>query len=107
MRSWAVADLPKGAVAVDEKVAYSWGRCEHVEDVAHIHTIDCLWVWHDCDQTLGAETVAPGQRFGWRPAGVSAHTLISIEPLHLEASVYWPDCCGMHGFIRDGRWVSA
>ncbi|WP_019137641.1 hypothetical protein [Cellulomonas massiliensis] len=45
-----------------------------------------------------------GQYRYWMPAGVGAHDLIQREQLYIEASVYWPDCCGMHGFIRDGRW---
>ena len=34
------------------------------------------------------------------------HTLHSRDPLHVEASVLCPDC-GDHGWIRDGKWVSA
>lgn len=36
--------------------------------------------------------------------------VVSLDPLHLEPSIYMnPDKggCGLHGFIRDGRWVSA
>lgn len=31
--------------------------------------------------------------------------LVSLEPLHVEPSIRCD--CGDHGFIRDGRWVSA
>jgi len=65
----------------------------------------CLWVWHDCDLILGPESIAPGARFGWRPSGVAAHTLVQVEPLTITASVYWPDCCGKHGFITNGSYA--
>lgn len=70
-----------------------------------------LVVWHWCEHRLwagraGYDEDPAGYRF-WAPAGVGAHDLISVDPLHLEASVYWPDCCGLHGFIRDGRWADA
>jgi len=90
------------AVVIHPRIAVEW-----ICDLDHEHVIECLWVWHDCDQVLGAESIAPGSTFGWRPAGVGAHDLISVEPLHIEASVYWPECCGMHGWIRDGQWVDA
>lgn len=93
------------AVDLGHGVAYSWSRCgQGAQHPDQPHTIDCLWVWHNCQQRLGADTVAPGDTFGWRPSGVSAHTLVSIDPLTITASVYWPECCGMHGFITDGRY---
>lgn len=107
-RAWATHDLPKFAVDLGGGVAYSW-TChdpEGNEGVGHVHTIDCLWVWHDCGQILGPDTIAPGAEFGWRPAGVRAHTLVQIDPLTITASVYWPDCCGMHGFITNGAYTA-
>ena len=32
-------------------------------------------------------------------------TVISFDPLHVEPSILCD--CGDHGFIRDGRWVTA
>ena len=32
--------------------------------------------------------------------------LVSREPLTMEPSVAY-ECCGLHGFVRDGRWVPA
>lgn len=62
--------------------------------------------WHWCI-TLAA---APAERTvhgnGWAASGTSGHTLVSREPLHLEPSLLW-QCCGLHGFVRDGKWVSA
>jgi hypothetical protein len=94
-------DLPPSAHQIDPLIAYHW-TCD--ED--HVHTIDCLYVWHYCRDVLGPNTVAPGEEFGWRPAGVGAHTLVQQEPLTITASVYWPECCGLHGFITEGKWVS-
>jgi hypothetical protein len=89
-------------------VRYEWKRCEVVGHApGEPHTIHCLWVWHDCQQILGPDTVAPGLRKGWSATGVGLHDLIAVEPLHIEASVYWPACCGMHGFIRNGSWRPA
>lgn len=108
MRSTYLPGLPAEAVKVGERVAYSFGRCAfEPSDPHHVHTIDCVWVWHDCTVALGPESVAPGAAFGWRPTGVGAHTLVQLLPLTLTASVYWPDCCGLHGFITEGRWSDA
>lgn len=96
--------LPKAAHMLKgtTKVAYSWVCHEE-----HEHEITCLWIWHDCAMILGEGTVAPGEAYGWRPTGVRTHTWVSAEPVHIEPSVYWPECCGLHGFVRDGEWISA
>lgn len=103
MSPWR-ASAPKNATDLGGGVAFSW-MCAATGDGTHEHTIECLWVWHDCQQILGADSIAPGARFGWRPVGVAAHTLVQIDPLTITASVYWPDCCGMHGFITEGRYL--
>lgn len=98
-----------------DKVAFSWSRPGNLTEQqadAHVQTIDDLIVWHDCDKHLWYDDPEKNHDLipdyvGWHPAGVGKHDLISVDPLHIEASVYWPNCCGMHGFIRDGRWVSA
>lgn len=112
MGAWQTV-IPKFATALSVDVVYSWTCFDPEGDndqglppSDHVHDITCLWVWHDCGQILGPDSVAPGERFGWRPSGVAAHTLVQIDPLTITASVYWPDCCGMHGFITDGRYVS-
>lgn len=88
---------------VGEKVAYSW-TC----GLEHVHTIDCLWVWHDCDLSRRpTDDHWTSVYKGWKPSGVGLHTLVNIDPLHIEASVYWPDCCGLHGWIRNGTWIDA
>jgi hypothetical protein len=35
------------------------------------------------------------------------HRLVSEEPLTIKPSVLCPIGCGDHGYIRDGRWVTA
>lgn len=45
-----------------------------------------------------------------REAGRPVWQVHSLEPLHLEPSILMsPDKggCGLHGWIRDGRWVGA
>lgn len=56
--------------------------------------IEAILVWHWC---------VANQRYVGQHVG--KHTLVSLEPLHLEPSLLW-NCCGKHGFIRDGRWTS-
>lgn len=91
---------------LSEDVAYSW-TCGLKDDPDHTHVIECLWVWHDCDLNLNPVPDHWTHRYkGWQPTNVSLHDLISVDPLHIEASVYWTACCGMHGWIREGKWVS-
>lgn len=41
----------------------------------------------------------------WQAAGTGLHTVVSRDPWHLEASLLASWCCGLHGFIREGRWI--
>lgn len=34
------------------------------------------------------------------------HEVLSTDPLHIEASILCSDC-GIHGWVRGGRWVDA
>lgn len=101
---WAFMDRDTHVYLLGDRVAYSF-TCS---DVPHEHSIECLWIWHDCTMELDPERAARAVRvddaIGWCPTGVGLHTLIEIDPLHIEASVYWPACCGLHGFIRNGAW---
>lgn len=99
MESWQT-HIPKAGIDIGPGVAYSFGRCQ---DVLHtIHTKECIWIWHDCQEVLGPDSVAPGATFGWRPSGIDGHELESLEPLTVSPSVYWPGCCDKHGFITNG-----
>lgn len=62
-----------------------------------------FWHWCSAAAALPAELTVSG---GWRTAGTPAHTLVSRDPLHLEPSLLWT-CCGMHGWVRAGRWDAA
>lgn len=43
----------------------------------------------------------------WQCSRCALHDVISVDPLHLEPSLACEDGCPSHGWIRDGRWVSA
>jgi hypothetical protein len=57
------------------------------------------WFWHWCPAGANGN----GR---WEAQATTEHTLVSREPLHMEPSRLWP-CCGTHGFVRGGEWVSA
>ncbi len=42
----------------------------------------------------------------WHGQGTAAHMVESTEPLDMSPSLLW-DCCGLHGFVKDGKWVLA
>ena len=92
-----------------DKVAYWWVTILEVPDEPK--TIEHLMVWHDCDKSVWLKDPEKNhdiarQHIGWHPANVGAHDFVSADPLHIEPSIYWPSCCGLHGYIRDGKWVS-
>ncbi|WP_406365313.1 hypothetical protein [Streptomyces sp. NBC_00645] len=62
-----------------------------------------LWHWCAALANVPEEHTVTGP---WVAAGTGAHTLVSREPLHLEPSLLW-NCCGLHGFVRDGAWIPA
>lgn len=100
---------PVQVFMLSDDVAYCWTSITGEPDEPR--TINHLMVWHNCTHSIWRTDPTKSQGLidqydGWQPTGVGAHDLITAEPLHIEASVYWPDCCGMHGFIRDGQWVS-
>jgi len=107
---------PPGMVIAGSRVAYQWVDGEPAE--RHRGTAPVgrsLLVWHWCDRSVWrakaiAEGRVPVEEYltpEWCPSGAGAHDLLAAEPLHLEPSVYWPTCCGLHGWIRDGRWTDA
>jgi hypothetical protein len=62
--------------------------------------------WHWCKSLEGVPEDRKVHKGCWVAAGTSAHTLVSREPLHLEPSLLW-NCCGLHGFVRNGKWAPA
>jgi hypothetical protein len=49
-----------------------------------------LYLWHTCSSN-------------WKTSVIPDDHIVSRDPLHIEPSIKW-DCCGKHGFIRDGQW---
>ncbi len=41
-----------------------------------------------------------------RPNEPGGHQILSTDPLHIEPSILCTSC-GIHGWVRDGRWVPA
>lgn len=54
--------------------------------------------WHWCRQAK------PAPR--WLGQRTALHEVISTDPWHLEPSLLC-DFCGLHGYIRNGRWTNA
>lgn len=54
--------------------------------------------------------IEPDKKPRWVVGGLPLHDLISRDPWHLEASILCGpgfDGCGLHGFIRGGKWTDA
>jgi hypothetical protein len=62
-----------------------------------------FWHWCAALADVPPERTVSG---GWVAANTEGHTLVSRDPLHLEPSLLWT-CCGLHGWVRDGRWEPA
>lgn len=59
-----------------------------------------ILVWHLC----------PGED-GWVATQIPLHTVPSgtedLTQLTVRDSLFWPDCCGLHGWLTDGVWSGA
>lgn len=106
-------DVPiEGAIKIHPDLCYSMTEVQPGYDT----DLKRILIWHWCTHSVWKKKAREVNYEGWskehvetevwRAAGVSGHTLISLDPLHLEPSLYWPDCCGMHGFLRNGSWES-
>lgn len=102
-RDYLPKELPTNAIDAGGGVGYTWGEGEK--------TLDNLLIWHWCDHHLWREKPGFQEEYmptpGYTPCGAGAHDFIQAEPLHLEPSIYYPGCCGKHGWIRDGKWTDA
>ncbi|MFM9542335.1 hypothetical protein [Streptomyces turgidiscabies] len=78
-----------------EDIYYGW--------LSH-ETNPVFWHWCRALADVPADRTVHGGP--WVAAGTSAHTLVAREPLHLEPSLLWK-CCGLHGWVRDGKWINA
>jgi len=99
----------RGATFLGGDTAITWYKrgdeTEQIYDIMHI-----LW-WHLCDGHLWPHVqrgdVDPGYFPTWVASGIQSHEFHSADPLHTEPSILASDCCGKHGWIRDGKWVEA
>lgn len=80
------------------------------------------WIQVGADNWISRPSTSPnGQRFSWwahrSPVGRNDlgrvvfdephHRLVAEDPIHIEPSLLCAGDCGVHGFIRDGKWVPA
>ena len=85
-----------------------WGLTTTAEQPDKRPMIRRIVVWHWCDKSIirAKPGVDPEQaKPQWIMGGVGKHDLHGVKPLHLEPSLHLPGCCGLHGWIRNGRWV--
>jgi hypothetical protein len=101
----------EGAIKIHPDICYSLLEPDGYYDT----DLKRIVVWHWCTKSKWHENAQKVNYEGWareamvptwRGAGVGAHTLHNMSPLHLEPSLAWSDCCEMHGHIRDGKWES-
>lgn len=91
------AHPPVEAIDCGGGVWVSWGT--RFDETGHPS------VWHWCSQQNWRDRpFYAGPR--WMVAGTRGHTLVAHDPIHLEPSLLWSDCCGLHGFLRGGRWTA-
>ena len=62
--------------------------------------------WHRKQEVPGELSATPGWCVGGITFGGNGWTLEGKEPLTISPSLLCR-ACGSHGFIRDGKWVSA
>ncbi|WP_328934149.1 MULTISPECIES: hypothetical protein [unclassified Streptomyces] len=84
-----------GVTRLTDKIYYGWLADE-----------DHPMFWHWCTALEGLPAELKVHEGCWIPAGTGAHTVVSREPLHLEPSLLW-NCCGTHGWVRNGQWTEA
>lgn len=65
------------------------------------------WIAHVCQRPTGRLGNDSDVRWTWTWGATTKHALHAAEPLHLEPSIGWQECCGRHGFIRRGLWEPA
>lgn len=88
VKPWRLPDSPDPGVYVTAD--NPWGEDDPIGKII-------FWHWHE--PAVG--------NVGWLGSAVTQHTLVSLNPLHLEPSLGCFASCPSHGWIRDGRWVNA
>lgn len=85
------ANWIRGVTTIDEGIGVYLAP-SHLEDAPN------PVFWHWCPKTRN------GPR--WTGMRTPLHQVIATDPWHLEPSLLC-DFCGLHGFIRQGRWHPA
>lgn len=84
--------LPSPTRLGDWVIYFGWFPKEH----PYYNAGDTInpWFWHWC-KTKNV----------WIGTSTRGHDMHDPNPatLHLEPSLLWP-CCGLHGFVRNGKW---
>ncbi len=66
-----------------------------------------FWWKHDCDSDHGRWALSEGFKPDRKlPIAAWGWTVVTKEPLTISPSILCGEC-GVHGFIRDGKWVPA
>lgn len=60
-------------------------------------------IWHWCTHRPPSQADREPR---WQLGSTGAHGLVRRDPLTLSPSLLLSDCCGLHGFITDGVWIS-
>lgn len=93
-----------------------WGECFNAGNGVWFQWIDGkVHLWHWCDRSVikqkDTDRLPEWYEFQWVLVGVSAHTQLAGPPitlapteLTLDPSVYWPQCCNKHGYLKQGNW---
>lgn len=100
MKNWHDKSLPpdERAIKLSDELYASWFTDGAGNEESH----PILWHWCIPKDEAGASHCRKGLPPHWCPWGTRAHTVVSKDPLTLSPSVYWPGCCGMHGFVTEG-----
>jgi hypothetical protein len=84
-------DAPEGTMRLGPKVALG---------TLDINGNTEVGIWHWCDHSIDGQSEPE-----WRANRLKRHTIITVSPLTLSPSVWFDDCCGLHGWVRDGVWI--
>lgn len=103
MKNWHDHSQPphEGAIRLSDDLYASWFVNKDGKEESH----PILWHWCVPTSDDAAQVCRKGVAPHWCPWGTKAHTVVSRDPLTLSPSVYWPGCCGMHGFVREGVYT--
>jgi hypothetical protein len=90
---YATRDRPPTEWADAPVTAVDAAAGVYAEPATHAGGPPTLWHW--CTR-----------HHGWLATGTRYHVVVDASPLTLYPSCLWR-CCGLHGWIRGGRWEPA